>query len=95
LLERKLDLFASRGRVVLYDDETFGESSWVSVFLGQRFFPRRGDPRAAIVELDVTRERLRRMRARIREAAESMPGHRACIEQMGIAASAREGGDHV
>jgi tryptophan halogenase len=95
LLERKLNLFASRGRVVLYDDETFGESSWVSVFLGQRFFPRRGDPRAAIVELDVTRERLRRMRARIREAAESMPGHRACIEQMGIAASAREGGDHV
>jgi tryptophan 7-halogenase len=93
LLERKIDLFASRARVVLYDDETFGESSWVSVFLGQRFWPKRSDPRVATVDLEVTRERLRRMHATIRDAAASMPSHRASLEQMGVAA--RAGGDHV
>jgi tryptophan 7-halogenase len=83
-LERKIQLFASRGRVVVYDDETFGESSWVSVFIGQQLWPRRCDPRAATLAMDVTRERLRRMRDTIRRAAESMPRHRAFIEQQGL-----------
>ena len=95
LLERKIELFSSRGRVVLYDDETFGESSWVSVFLGQRFWPKRSDPRVATVDLAVTRERLGRMRATIRDAAAAMPSHRASIAQLGIAANDLGGGDHV
>ena len=95
LLERKIELFSSRGRVVLYDDETFGESSWVSVFLGQRFWPKRSDPRVATVDLAVTRERLGRMRATIRDAAAAMPSHRASIAQLGIAAKDLGGGDHV
>jgi hypothetical protein len=48
-------------------------------------YGRIAHPRAAAIDLEVTRERLRRMRAAIHEAAESMPGHRACIEQLGIA----------
>jgi len=95
LLERKIDLFSSRGRVVLYDEETFGESSWVSVFLGQRFWPRRADPRVTTVDLEVARERMRRMRATIRDAAASMASHRASIEQMGLAVNDPAGGDRV
>jgi len=82
-LERKVRLFASRGRVVMYDEETFDESSWACLFIGQRLWPRQRDPRAATIDLEVTRERLRRMQAAIRHAAESMPSHRAFLAEHG------------
>jgi tryptophan halogenase len=94
LLERKINLFASRGRVVMYDEETFGESSWVTAFLGHGLLPKHADPRAATLDLDLTRARLSRMRTTIQEAAESMPSHRACIEQLGVASDAGTGSQH-
>ena len=44
-LQRKLDVFAARGRVPLYDDETFQEEGWESVFLGHGLIPESYDPR--------------------------------------------------
>jgi tryptophan 7-halogenase len=87
-LERKIGLFASRGRVVLYDDETFGESSWVSVFVGHGRWPKRVDPRAALVDANLTRERLRRMRVAIQQAAQAMPTHRVFMSERGLITSA-------
>jgi tryptophan halogenase len=91
-LERKIGLFASRGRVVLYDDETFGESSWVSVFVGHSLWPKRVDPRAALVDANLTRERLRRMRAAIHQAAQAMPVQHAFMSERGLLTAAAPAG---
>ena len=44
-LQRKLDIFAARGRTPLYDDETFREHDWESLFIGHGLIPQSYDPR--------------------------------------------------
>lgn len=44
-LARKLDLFAARGDVPLYDDETFQARSWMASMLGHGLMPESYDPR--------------------------------------------------
>jgi tryptophan halogenase len=44
-LRRKLDVFAARGHVPLYDFETFQEPSWASLFIGHGLVPQSYDPR--------------------------------------------------
>jgi tryptophan halogenase len=44
-LQRKLDVFAARGRVPLYDDETFQEDAWEALLIGHGLMPRSYDPR--------------------------------------------------
>ena len=44
-LQRKLDVFAARGRIPLYDDETFQEEGWESLCLGHGLIPESYDPR--------------------------------------------------
>ena len=82
-LAYKIRLFEARGRVVLYDEETFLEPDFVSVFVGQGLLPRRYDPVADAIGLDLTKDRLNRMRAAIRQAAETMPAYRAFIARYG------------
>ncbi|MDB5670242.1 MAG: hypothetical protein JWO25_1201 [Alphaproteobacteria bacterium] len=42
-LAARLDLFGARGRVVLYDDETFEEQSWAAILIGHGLMPRSHD----------------------------------------------------
>ena len=74
-LAYKMRLFESRGRVVLYDEESFLESDWIAVFLGQGLRPRRHHPRADQLPPERLREQLARMKGLMRRAAESMPRH--------------------
>lgn len=48
-LQRKLDVFSARGRVPLYDDETFQEHGWESLFIGHGLMPQSFDPRVDAV----------------------------------------------
>jgi tryptophan halogenase len=48
-LQRKLDAFAARGRVPLYDDETFQEHGWETLFIGHGLMPQTYDPRVDAV----------------------------------------------
>jgi tryptophan halogenase len=48
-LQRKLDVFAARGRIPLYDDETFEELDWESLFVGHGLIPQSYDPRVDAV----------------------------------------------
>jgi tryptophan 7-halogenase len=48
-LQRKLDVFAARGLVPLFDDETFEEQSWESLFIGHGLMPQSYDPRVDAV----------------------------------------------
>ena len=43
-LAHTLALFAERGRLPFYEEETFARDSWAAVLLGQGFLPRRVDP---------------------------------------------------
>lgn len=74
-LAHKIRMFAARGRVSLYDEETFEDPSWIAVFLGQGIVPQRYHPLADQVPPGVLRERLDRMRALIAREAEAMPLH--------------------
>jgi tryptophan halogenase len=81
-LAHKMGLFEARGRVALTDEETFLEPSWISAFVGQETMPRRYDPLADMVDLEIVRESMRRMRMTIREAANTMPSHRAYLSRI-------------
>lgn len=48
-LAHSLSLFAERGRLPYYEEETFTRDSWLAVLLGQGFRPRRLDPMADLV----------------------------------------------
>ena len=43
-LAHSLSLFAERGRLPFYEDETFTRDSWLAVLIGQGVLPRRNDP---------------------------------------------------
>jgi len=72
-LQRKLDVFSARGRVPLYDDETFQEHGWETLFIGHGLIPRTYDPRVdAMPEQEHIVQVQRRMQD-IASLVEAMP----------------------
>jgi tryptophan halogenase len=80
-LAHKVRMFRSRGRVVLYDDETFSEDSWTSVLLGQEVIPRRHDPLTDRLDIAQLKTQLQRMRSTVQQGAGSMLSHEAFIRK--------------
>uniref|UniRef100_B0T4L8 Tryptophan halogenase n=1 Tax=Caulobacter sp. (strain K31) TaxID=366602 RepID=B0T4L8_CAUSK len=72
-LAYKLSQFESRGRVVMYDEETFVEGAWLAAFLGHGILPRRHDRLADRLPADQADAALARLRGLIRQAALAMP----------------------
>ena len=72
-LETKTGLFGSRGQIILYDDESFQEQNWSSIFIGHGLMPRSYDPR---IDLIPREEHIQKVQQRLREIAvtvNSMP----------------------
>jgi tryptophan halogenase len=80
-LAYRIAQFESRGRVVMYDEETFLEPSWIAAFVGHGVAPGRYDPLADRMPLEQTRSTLERMRAIFRQTAERLPTH---AEALGV-----------
>jgi tryptophan halogenase len=78
-LERKIDLFRSRGHVVAYAGESFEEASWVTMYAGFGILPEQHDARIDRLDIDVLARDLAKIRAAIRKAAETAPSHAAFI----------------
>jgi tryptophan halogenase len=61
-LSRKIDLFAARGDVALYDDESFQGQGWIASLVGHGLVPETYDPRLDSVpeetQIAVVRQRL-------------------------------------
>jgi len=74
-LERKIDLFRSRGHVVAYAGESFEEASWVTMYAGFGILPQQYDARVDTVDAGALSRELATIRATIRTAAEAAPGH--------------------
>ncbi|WP_421739024.1 tryptophan halogenase family protein [Caulobacter sp.] len=81
-LAYKLTQFESRGRVVMYDEETFLEPSWIAAFIGHGVTPGRHDPLADRMPLEKVRATLERMRTVLRQTAERLPTHAEALARM-------------
>ena len=72
-LQRKMDLFRSKGRVFRYDDELFSITSWVAVLLGQHVTPLDYDPIVDALDEARVEGALRDMADDIQRIATAMP----------------------
>jgi tryptophan halogenase len=78
-LAHKVRMFQSRGRMVRYEWDAFGDPSWLSMFAGLGILPARWDPLADFFTDDQIGGALGRMREKIAEVVASAPGHRAFL----------------
>jgi tryptophan halogenase len=79
-LKEKMELFQRRGRVVKYRESVFLDASWIAVYVGQGLVPDGYDMRAQLPSSEHLKSAMHAFRAEVRAAAESMPDHRAHIE---------------
>ena len=81
-LVHTLSLFAERGRLPYYEEETFARDSWLAVLLGQGLLPRRIDPLADSVPPEQV-ERALASRRQSHARPEAQPSYRGTFLQMG------------
>ena len=79
-LAHTLSLFAERGRLPYYEEETFARDCWLAVLIGQGYLPRRIDPLADSVE---PQEAERALSSRHPHTAEVGASYRGTFLQMG------------
>ena len=80
-LQRRMDLFAGKGRCFRYEDELFSVTSWVAVFLGQGITPRGWDEVVESMPDEQLAEVLEKMKTAIRQTAERMPLQQAYLDR--------------
>jgi len=86
-LAYKLDLFAARGAIALYDDETFLEENWTAILIGHGLIPRAYDPRADTVPRDELMRSFQRMLGFIAAEVRAMPSLEAQLDLLAPAPS--------
>lgn len=74
-LAYRIAQFESRGRVVMYDEETFLEPSWIAAFIGHGVLPGRYDPLVDRMPAERIKATAERMRAIFRQTADRLPSH--------------------
>ncbi|HEY1090304.1 MAG TPA: tryptophan 7-halogenase, partial [Burkholderiaceae bacterium] len=74
-LQRKLDLFASNGRIYRYSDELFAENSWLQVMLGQGLMPRGNHPFADLLPEADVQAHVNKVEQVVARCAQAMPTH--------------------
>lgn len=80
-LQRKIDLFRARGRIVRFNNELFTEASWLQVMEGQNLQPEGYNPLAELQTEEGIDEYLESVRSVIAKCVEVMPDHAAYVEQ--------------
>ena len=78
-LQRKIELFRSKGRVFRYDDDLFTVTSWVAVLLGQGVEPADYDPIVDALDDGRVVGAMRQMAGDVARMAEAMPDQAAFI----------------
>lgn len=80
-LQRKLDVFAARGHVPLYDFETFQDHGWASLFIGHGLLPQDYDPRLDALPEDEQVGHVHRRMQDVVRLVEAMPAVDAFIAE--------------
>lgn len=74
-LAHKMQVYESRGHVVMYEPEAFEKESWVTMYMGFHRYARRYDERADNISLADLKNQLARMRQMIQVAADQAMTH--------------------
>ena len=82
-----LELFAERGTLPFYEEETFPRDSWLSVLIGQGVIPRRTDPVADQIPVETAQAAMATLRDTIAATIPRLPTHSAYLQ--GLSARAR------
>ena len=80
LLAHKLDLFAARGIVALYDNETFQLDDWLACFIGHGLIPQAYDPLVDLTPQDEAIRSVQGILGFIRQHVEDMSSLDAYLE---------------
>lgn len=78
-LAHKIEVFKSQGHVVMYDHESFEQSSWLSMYNGFNVTPTRYDVRANGIDSNVIIKNLDQMKSSMHDAAKQAMSHQAFI----------------
>jgi len=82
-LERKIELFKTRGRVFRENVELFSMPSWVAVMLGQNIWPDGWDTLADALDENRVREAMAQMRQGYAATANALPTHEEFLKAAG------------
>lgn len=78
-LAHSLELFRERGRLPVYEEETFARDSWLAVLFGQGVLPRRADPLAKALPAAEIAQAMAGLRRTIDAAIPQFPTHAAYL----------------
>lgn len=81
-LGHTLSLWRERGRLPLYEEETFSRHSWVAVLLGQGVLPRRVDPLIDVFPPDQSDRAMAQIRENIAAMVPTLPTQAAYMRQL-------------
>jgi tryptophan halogenase len=87
-LERKIDLYRSRGRLPLLDGDLLDEAEWAVLFDGHGLVPSRTDALAEAIPLDRLKAQLARMRQIMIQAIAPLPLHGDYLRRLAAGAQA-------
>ncbi|MCE4556651.1 tryptophan halogenase family protein [Roseateles cellulosilyticus] len=82
-LAHQMAIFRRNGRVAILDRDSFGEDSWLSLFLGLGLTPEGLDPLLAQVDDALLRQHFQRLHVAIAQTVEGMPDHAAYLAHLG------------
>ena len=72
-LKTRLRVFAARGRVILYDDESFQPQNWTQILIGHGLLPSSHDPMVDTVPVETQIGKTRGLLATIADEVRRMP----------------------
>jgi tryptophan halogenase len=79
-LAHKINLYESRGHIVMLDNESFKEASWLAMYNGFNRTPQRYDIRADAVDPLLIKQKLDQMHQSINKAAQQVLSHEDFIK---------------
>ncbi|WP_179562921.1 tryptophan halogenase family protein [Sphingomonas sp. R3G8C] len=80
-LRHKLDTWRATGRVPLLDGESYSESSWAAILLGNGFLPRRHDPLIDALPVEALRASMARRREDMARLGRAAPDHQVYLDR--------------
>jgi tryptophan halogenase len=81
-LAHTLSLFRERGRLPIYEEETFSRDSWLAVLLGQGVIPERTDPLIDSLSPTQADQAMAKMREAIAAIVPTLPTHSAYLRNL-------------
>jgi tryptophan halogenase len=81
-LAHSLTLFAERGRLPFYEEETFSRDSWLAVLIGQGLIPRRTDPLIESVAPAVSARAMAQMRDGVAALVATLPNQASVLNDL-------------